>query len=87
MAGADRSLPCSGPREYAQATRVDRKAFVKTEFSAEVGDQVFLVQPVRAASRQTKTMVGVVGRQYTVEIADECLVVGGIEQSLFVDPF
>ena len=60
---------------------------METEFCTEISDQVLLVQPVRAARRHAKIMVGVVGRQYAVEVADEYLIFRRIDQALLVDTF
>ena len=71
--------------QNTQPTGINRETFVEAEFSTEVSDQVLPVQPVRAARRQTKIMIGVIGRQYAVEVADEYLILCRIDQALLVD--
>ena len=70
--------------EDAQAARVDRKALVEAELGAEVGDQVGGAQPLRAVAAQRLVVIGVVGRQHAVEVAQEHRVVGRIHQHLLV---
>src|SRR3990172_2146351 len=71
-------------RQDAQAARVDRETFVKTELGAEISDQILFAQPVRSASRQPVIVVSVIICQYTVEITDEYLVICRIQQTLLV---
>ena len=56
----------------AEAAGVDRQAFVETEFGAEVGDQVVLLERVPMHVRHARHLVvGVVGRQDAVQGAEE----------------
>ena len=71
--------------EDAEPARVDRQALVKSELGAEIRDEVGGAQPLGAVAPQRLRVVGVVGRQDAVEGAQECRVVGRIDEPLLVD--
>ena len=73
--------------QYAQTAGVDRKAFVKTEFSTEVGNQVFFCINVLANTGwHGLRMVGVIGRKHPLVIFHENAVIGSRLKPFLRDP-
>jgi hypothetical protein len=73
-------------REDAEASGVDREAFVETELEAEVGDEIALTQPSGTLRPSRLAVIGVVRRQRPVEVIEEHRVGGSLDELLFVDP-
>ena len=60
---------------------------MEPELGAEIRHHVAVLEPCRLAAFQGFVVIGVIGRQHAIEIGQEDMVFGSLDQTLFIYTF